>query len=89
MLFLACVGPAPKEDSVLAYASIEAAKAAQAQRFAPGFYAQAEEHYRQAFVDYEERRYREAREHFIQSRQFAEKAENYTILKRAETGDGE
>ncbi|MCB0349593.1 MAG: DUF4398 domain-containing protein [Bdellovibrionales bacterium] len=85
----ACVGPAPLEDYTLAYTSLEAARAARASKFAPGYLNQAEDYYRQALVDFEDRRYKEARDNFTRARKFAEKAENYTVLKKAETGESE
>lgn len=84
-----CVGPAPIEDYTLASTALNAARASKAARFAPGFLSQAEDYYRQAQLDYEERRYDQARENFTRARQFAEKSENYTVLKKAETGDSE
>jgi hypothetical protein len=84
-----CVGPAPIEDYTLASTALNAARSSKASRFAPGFLGQAEEFYRQAQLDYEDRRYDEARENFVRARQFAEKAENYTVLKKAETGESE
>lgn len=86
---IGCVGPAPLDDYTLAYASLEAARTARAGKFAPGYLNQAEEYYRQAVVDYDERQYKEAKENFLRARQFAEKAENYTVLKKAETGETE
>jgi hypothetical protein len=84
---LGCVGPAPIEDYTLANVAIEAARASQAPRFAPGYFGQAEEFYQQAKADYEDRRYQSARENFARARQFAEKAENYTFLKKAQSGE--
>jgi len=83
---MACVGPAPLEDYSLAKTAVDSARNAQAGRFAPGFLGQAEERYRQGLADYEERRYKEARENFLRARLLAEKAENFTALKKAETG---
>lgn len=87
--FCGCVGPAPLEDYNLAFVSLESAKSVQAPRFAPGYFNQAEESYRQALIAYEARHYKEARAKFLQAKQFAEKAENYTVLKKAEMGGGE
>lgn len=84
-----CVGLAPLDDYNLAYSAIESARVAQAPRFAPGYFSQAEEYYRQALMEYENRNYGKAQEKFQQARKSAERAENYTALKRANSGDGE
>jgi hypothetical protein len=84
-----CVGPAPREDYTLAHTALDSARACQAPRFAPGFYNQAEEYYRQAVSNYQDRHYQEATQNFVRARQFAEKAENYTVLKKAQTGETE
>jgi hypothetical protein len=89
LILSGCVGPAPYDDYSLAYTSIEAARQAQAPRFSPGFFSQAEEHYRRALVDFNDRRYVEAKNNFVMARKLAEKSENYTVLKKAETGDVE
>jgi len=62
---------------------------AQAPKYAPGFFSQAEEYYRQALADYEDRRYQNAQDNFSRAKQFAEKAENYTVLKKANSGEAE
>lgn len=83
----ACVGPAPVEDYALAWAAIQAAKKAEAQKVAPGYYAKAEELYRQALAEYEQRKYNDAQETFRRARQFAERAENYSVIKKVESGE--
>ncbi len=87
LICFGCVGMPPIEDYTLAYTSIEAARQSQAPRFSPGFFSQAEEYYRQALADYEDRRYNNAQSNFQRARTFAEKAENYTVLKKAESGE--
>lgn len=88
-LFLAtgCVGLPPIEEYNIAYTSLSAARQVQASRYAPGFFSQAEEFYRQAVADYNDRRYKSALANFQRCQKFAERAENYTVLKRAEAGD--
>src|SRR4051812_37264516 len=82
-----CAGTPPIDDYNLAYTSIESAKATQASRFAPGLYNQAEDYYRQALIDYEDGSYSSAKNNFVLCRQFAEKAENFSVLKKAESGE--
>ncbi len=84
-----CVGPAPKQDYSLAQVAIDSAREAGGARYAPGLYRQAEEYFRRAQNDYEERHYSQARENFFQARQLAERAENYSVLKKAENGESE
>ena len=82
----ACVGPAPLEDYNLSYVAMESAKKAQAPKYAPGFWAQAQDVFEKAVADFEDRRYPEAQKGFISARELAEKAENYTVVKKAESG---
>lgn len=82
-----CVGSPPIEEYNLANTALVAAKQNQAGRFAPGFLSQAEDYCRQGVADYNDRQYKSATVNFERCRSFAEKAENHTVLKRAETGD--
>jgi hypothetical protein len=82
-----CVGPAPREDYSLAKTALDAARTAQAEKFAPGLMGEAEDLYRQALADYEERHYQDAQTKFVKARQLAEKAENFTAIKKSETGE--
>lgn len=84
-----CVGAPPNKDYSIATVAIETARDVNAPKHSPGLFRQAEEYYRQALADYEERRYESAKVNFLRARQFAEKAENYSVLKKAETGDSE
>ncbi len=88
-VFSGCVGPAPKSDMSLATVALESAREAQAAKYAPGLFRQAEEHYQMGLTEYEEKRYAQARESFLRAKQYAEKAENYTVLKKAERGESE
>lgn len=82
-----CVGPAPIDDYNYAYTALESSRAVKAAKFAPGYFNQAEDFYRKALADYEDRRYEQAKANFKRAREFAEKAENYTVLKKAQTGE--
>jgi len=86
-MLVACVGKPPNEDYTLAHTAMEAAKAAQAQQVAPGYFSRADELYHRAVSEYEDRHYTRAKDDFISAREYAEKAENYSMLKRAETGE--
>lgn len=79
--------PQPLEDYSLARAALDAARSAQAPRYSPGFWHQAEEAYRKARVHYAERDWKSAKEEFIRSRKAAEKAENSARLIAQKTGE--
>jgi hypothetical protein len=85
-LITGCVGAPPNEDYNLAHAAIEAAKIADAPRYAPGLFEQAEQFYKLARTQYSEREYSAAQKNFIRTRQYAEKAENISILQRVKSG---
>lgn len=87
LVFVGCAGRPPYEDYTLAHTALEAAKAAQAPRVSPGYYSRADEYYHIAVVHFDERHYSRAKDEFEQARFFAEQAENYTVLKKAETGE--
>ncbi len=82
-----CAGRAPYEDYTLAHTALESARAAQAPRVSPGYYSRADEFYHRGVTHFDERHFNAAKEDFDQARFFAEQAENYTVLKKAETGE--
>lgn len=82
-----CVGPAPVDDYNLAAAALQSAKQAGASRFASGFLTKANDYYKQALVEYDNRDYKKAQVLFRQARLFAERAENVSVIKRAQTGE--
>lgn len=86
---VSCVGPAPRSEMSLANVALESARESNAAKHAPGLFRQAEDLYRQALSEYEEKNYQAASENFLRAKQFAEKAENYTVLKKAESGVSE
>jgi hypothetical protein len=83
----ACVGKPPIEDYILANTAMEAAKAAQAQRIAPGYFSRADDSFHRAVSEYDDRHYTRAKRDFHDAKFFAEQAENFSMLKKAETGD--
>ncbi len=82
-----CVSPPPDEDLALAEAAVFAAKEAKADQLAPEWYQKAEEGLNRAKRAKEMREFDLARKLSRQSRGFAEKAEEISILK-AEKGGG-
>ncbi len=87
VFLVACVGPAPIDDYNMAYTAINAAKQAGAARFATGFLTKANDYYKQAQKHYSDRDYEKASLAFKQAKLFAERAENVSALKRAQTGE--
>ncbi len=83
----ACAGQPPYEDYTLAHTALEAAKAAQAPRISPGYFSRADEYYHHGVTNFEDRHFRAAQEDFEQAKYYAEQSENYTVLKKAETGE--
>lgn len=87
LVLMACAGQPPFEDYTLAHTALEAAKAAQAPRISPGYFSRADEFYHRGVSQFEDRHYTAAKESFEQARYFAEQAENYSVLKKSETGE--
>lgn len=85
----ACVTSAqvPLEEYTLARAAYEAAKDADAIRYAPSLWYTAEENYREAQRAFKERRYGRAGDLFEDAREAAEKAENAARIARHQAGD--
>ena len=88
MLLGACVGPAPVKDYNLAHTALAAAKKAKASRHAPGYWSRAQKAYRLAVKQYKDREYEKAKASFKKARLFAERAENFTALKKMREGGG-
>ena len=87
-LLTSCItATAPLEEYTLADIAIKAARTVQAVRYSPGNWNQAEEHFRQARILYNEREYDEARQLFIKAKLSAERAENSARLLRQQNGD--
>ncbi len=81
-----CVGPAPIRDYNLANTALESAKRAKAPEVAPGYWARARQYYREAQKYYKNQEYEKARALFKKARLFAERAENFTVLKNMREG---
>lgn len=87
LLLVGCVTYIPVDEYNLARAAYEAARDADAPRYAPALWFNAEQAYRDGQKAYKERRYGEARDHFEDARDYAEKAENAARLARHQSGD--
>ncbi len=82
-----CVTSVPVDDYVLARAAYDSAKDAEALRYAPALWYDAEQAYREGQRAYKERRYDEAKADFNDARVAAEKAENAARVARHTAGD--
>ncbi|MCB0406990.1 MAG: DUF4398 domain-containing protein [Bdellovibrionales bacterium] len=83
---VSCAGPKPYDDYALAYVALRAAKDAEASRYSPGYWSKAERLYRDGQQAYKENSNERAKKFFIESKKFAEKAENVTRLKKFQSG---
>lgn len=81
VLLVSCVGPAPIREYNLAHTAVEAAKQAKSPENAPGYWARARKSYLQGEQHFKNREYKEAKEAFLRAKLFAERAENFTVLK--------
>lgn len=84
---VSCASPPPIQEYTLARTAMQAAKSAESGRYASGYWYKAEEYYRKGQKAYEISDNSQARSHFIQAKQFAEKAENITRLKKFQSGE--
>lgn len=82
-----CVIDPPQRDYALARAAVDAAREADAARFASGYWHSAEDAFRKAERLYKDKEHEKAKEMFRRARIYAERAENAAQLKRAK-GDG-
>ena len=86
VLLLSCVTAIPVEEYNLARAAVEAARESEALTYAPGLWYKAEEAYKQGQKQYDDRRFAEAQESFVQAKVFAEKAETAARITKAQGG---
>ena len=83
----ACVTKIPVDEYTMARAAYDAAKDADAARYAPALWFNAESAYREAQKSYRERRYDIAEKLFVEAKELAEKAENAARLARYQSGE--
>ncbi len=77
----------PTDEYNLARAAVDAAREAEAARYAPGFWYKAEEAYKQAQRLYKERYYKDAQKLFAEAKVQAERAENAARVTRFQSGE--
>ncbi len=90
LLFLGlsgCVTSVPVEEYTMARAAYESAKEAEALRYAPALWYNAEQAYRLGQRAYKDRHYDEAQAQFKEAKLAAEKAENAARIARQSAGD--
>ena len=81
LLSVACVGPAPVREYNLARTALDAARGAKSPEHAPGYWARAHKSYQEGELFYKERDFAKAKESFLRAKLFAERAENFTVIK--------
>jgi len=77
---VACTHPAPLSEYTTARTALEAARRAEAVRYAPTDFHRAEGSYRKGEFFFKEKEYDRARQAFILTQRYAEKAENKARL---------
>lgn len=88
LLSVSCVTVTiPVNEFNLARVAVEAAREADAPRFAPGHWHKAEEAYKQAQRLYKDRHYSKAQRLFVEAKVHAERAENAARVIRFQTGE--
>lgn len=87
LLLVGCTTTAPLEEYTLARTAFEAAQEQQASRYAPSYFHQAEEAFREGERLYRDETYKEAEEAFLKAKTFAEKAENTARIQRFKKGE--
>ncbi len=82
-----CAAPNPIQEYSIARAAMQAARSEGAPRLAAAFWLKAEDHYQKGERYYRQNDFARAREQFDLAREFAEKAENATRLRKAQQGE--
>ena len=85
---LGCVlGPRPLREFTLAHKAMESARAGGASQLAPSFLDKAERHYQKGLGYFDQNEREKSRIHFTKAREYAEKAENQSRVKKFKSGD--
>lgn len=84
-----CASPMPLREYTLGKTAMNAARRANAARFAPGFWSQAEEAYALAEQLFNRAHYDEAKIKLVEARQLAEKAEEMARRRRIQSPGGD
>lgn len=87
VLSAGCVTYFPVEEWAIARSAMEAAKDADAPRYAPNLWYKADESYQLGQRSYKERSFSKAKDAFNEAKYHAERAENAARLQRFQSGD--
>jgi hypothetical protein len=88
ILFLVgCVTSAPTKEYALARTSLLSAKDVGGARYAPAYWHQAEETYREGVLLFDQEKFSAAQQKFEQARFYSEKAENVARIEKAKSGE--
>lgn len=87
LLLASCAGLPPIKEYSLAREALSQAKKYRADKNYPNYYQKALKLYRFGQSAFRDRYYGRARDHFMESMEYAEKSEDLTRVKRAREGD--
>lgn len=83
-----CAAPPPFEEYTLSRTALNAARDVEAGRYASGYWHRAEELYRRGQKQFKDNDFARAKESFVNSLEYSEKAENATRLRKFQSGEG-
>lgn len=88
ILLVGCVSPGPaRQEYNLAKVALQAAKDAEAKRYSPKVFSQANRYMRKGERSYKDRDFGRAEEYFKKCRFYSEKAENVSRVKMFKQGE--
>ena len=86
-LLSSCAGPKALLEHTLAKAALDAAKNAEANRYAPKLWTKAKRSYKEALKKNRQNKNKKAKIQFNEARLYAEKAERRTLIKKSKSTD--
>ncbi len=84
----ACAGPKPIKEYALSQVALRKAKSAGAESLANGWYYKADIAFKKAKKAYEDNDNIVAKDLFVKSRRYSERAENSSRVQKFKSGDG-
>ncbi len=84
---IACAEKPPVEEYTLARSAIQAAQAAGSNKYSPSLWFRAQEFYRRGENSFKGGIFDEARENFVEAKNFAERAENKSFYEKKKLGE--
>ena len=82
-----CAVNPPVQEYTLARTALKAAQTSGAAKYAPGLWFKAEENYRQGENSFKKGEYEVAKNHFVESQDFSERAENKARYDKRRLGE--